>query len=471
MPDLTLALDIGTTSLRAVIFDPQWVIAGQSHDIIASNAPHPGWLEQDPEEIWTKTMTAAREAIRAATATGSDVTSIGITTQRASCMVWERTTGNPLTPLVSWQDMRGIQRAHELGEQGFPLMPASSACKLESILDAIPNGRQRMNADELCWGNIDSYIVFRLTGGAVHATDHSQACATGYYDMQSNGWNDALLKIQDLSPDFFPELVDTSGVIGETIAKHFNATIPIGAIVGDQQSSAVAQGCTEPGDLKFTFGTSGTCNVNTGQDILSLHGTYPLVLRHENDTTTYCIEAMIMTAGAMLDWTANLLNRDGLFTDSDHPVDSSGVYVLPALQGLGSPHANPNQTASIVGLTRSTTPQHIADATLEGICYRAREIVEAITEHSPHPVPERIAIDGGLSSNTRFTQLLATIIAKPLAISPHQEATALGAAVLARHLSDSQMSYTKGSEVPPDSTRIKHYSDAYEQWKSFFHLH
>lgn len=471
MPDLTLALDIGTTSLRAVLFEENWAIAGQGNDRINANAPQPGWFEQDPQEIWTKTLAAAHNALGEASATGDNITSIGITTQRASCMIWERATGNPLSPLVSWQDMRGIQRAQELLEKGFPLFPASAACKLESVLDAIPNGRQRMNAGELCWGNIDSYLAFRLTNGTVHATDHSQACATGYYDMQTNAWSDALIQEQQLSPDFFPKLVDTSGTIGDTAPEHLGVSIPIGAIVGDQQSSAIAQGCTEPGDLKFTFGTSGTCNVNTGQDILSLPGTYPLVLRNEKDTTTFCIEAMIMTAGAMLDWTANLLNRDDLFSDSDQPVDSSGVYVLPALQGLGSPHANPAQTASILGLTRSTTAQHIADATIEGICYRAREIVEAITEHSPHPVPERIAIDGGLSSSGRFTQLLSTVLGKPLAISPHQEATALGAAVLARQVSDSQITYTKGTEVSPDTTLIKQYSDAYAQWKTLFRLH
>lgn len=472
MPEFTLALDIGTTSLRAVLFDESWSVVGQSSDTIESTAPQPGWLEQNPESIWTKTIDCAKSAIQHASISVSVITSIGITTQRASCMIWERKSGIPLTPLISWQDMRGIQRAKDLTELGFPTMPPAASCKLEAALSSVSNGHTRMTAGELCWGNIDSYILFRLSNGAVHATDHSQACATGYYDLETGDWNHELIEVQHLSESLFPTLIDTGSEIGETTSGLFGASIPIQSVVGDQQSSTIAQGCANPGDLKFTFGTSGTCNINTGDQVASIPGMYPLVLDHFDGRSTFCAEAMIITAGAMLNWTEHTFNAPDLFRDIDNTADSAGVFVLPALQGLGSPHGNPKQTATLTGLTRSTSIHHIAQATLEGICFRAREIFDTVREKSPHPVPSTIAVDGGLSTNQHFIQLLADINGVDIAVSPEQEATALGAALLARHGSQwgqfSVDSQGQQTIIHAQSEKSSYYAEKFDQWKDVF---
>lgn len=478
MPDATLAIDAGTTSVRALIFDADWNITGQAQQTLSIESPQPGWVEQSPDELWKSTLDVIEQALKKANLKSSDIAALGITSQRASCLIWDKSTGKALTPIISWQDLRGAPRALELGELGFPIFPISSACKLEAALDSVQNGRARMKKGELCWGNVDTYLAFKLSGGTLHATDLSQACASGYLDFETEKWNDALVKLQDLDLSFFPTLVDTAGTLGETDPSVLGAPIPIGAIVGDQQSAAIAQDCAKPGDLKITYGTSGTCDVHTGNEIIMLDGAYPLVLQRQNGRTEYCIEAMIITAGAMLDWIGETFNLPdfpaNLDPFLDNIPDSAGVFVLPALQGLGSPYALPDRYAEIAGLTRSTSSRHIVYAALEGIAFRTRDILEHLATHSNLPAPEVVRVDGGLTRSAAFVQILANTIQKPVSVCRHPEAAALGAARLARQaLGSASLEPLTGSNtqlIEPGKEMETYYDPHYNRWKTQFDL-
>lgn len=478
MPDYTLAIDAGTTSVRALIFDEAWAISGRGQRTLPLISPQSGYVEQSPESLWDHSLTVIKKALGEAGLRAAEITSLGITSQRSSCVIWERNTGIALTPIISWQDLRGIQRSAELAALGFPLFPASAACKLEAALALIPDGRERLERGELCWGNVDSYLAFRLSSGELFATDLSQACATGYLDFDTQQWSVELLAAQQLPHSYFPTLVDTSGDLGMTDPAVLGAAIPIRAIVGDQQSAAIAQDCAEPGDLKFTFGTSGTCNVHTGEDIHMVPGTYPLVLQRRDGRTDYCLEAMIVTAGAMIDWLSVTMNLPDLAANLDTFLadtnDSAGVLVLPALQGLGSPHARPNVTAQIVGLTRSTTQQHIIFAALEGIAFRTREILDHLAAHSTLPRPEFIRIDGGLTHSDTFVRILSDLLQQPVRRCHHAEATVLGAARLARGvMQDHTWSGNTGATnnfIRPSPNSQERITTHFVRWQTAFAL-
>lgn len=435
MPEALLAIDAGTTSVRALVVGPDGTVLGRERRPFSIRYPAPGLVEQDLEVLWKTTLEVVESALEDAGLDPGDLRALGIATQRASCGIWERATGRPLSPLISWQDLRGVARAAELQEKGYPLLPQSAACKLEAALATLPDGRARMERGELAWGNLDAYLVWRLSGGGVHATDPSQACATGYYDFESGGWNGALIAEQDLSPTFFPALVDTCGITGKTARSIFGAEVPIACIVGDQQSAAIAQGCNRLGDGKVTYGTSGTCNVYTGPEIRGGNGVYPLVLMRRGTETLYCLEGMVITAGAVFDWLSEGLGiLDGPSASAglaETVVDTQGVFVLPALQGLGSPHADFSRRALLGGLTRGTTRAHIVRAAMEGIAFRTREMLDAIYSDRDLPRPNALRVDGGASANDVLMQIQADVLGRPVERMAPLEATAFGAALLA----------------------------------------
>ena len=435
MPEAILAIDAGTTSVRALVLGPDGRVLGRERRPFPINYPTPGLVEQDLEDLWQTTLAVVREALNEANLKPTDIRALGIATQRASCGIWERATGEPLSPLISWQDLRGVTRAAELQEKGYRLLPQSAACKLEAALATLQDGRARMKRGELAWGNLDAYLAWRLSNGGIHATDPSQACATGYFDFESGDWNDALLAEQGLAPDFFPALVDTCGVAGHTDQSTFGAKVPIACIVGDQQSAAIAQGCTRVGDGKVTYGTSGTCNVYTGSEIRDGNGMYPLVLMRRGSETLYCLEGMIITAGAVFDWLSEGLGILDSPADSaqlaETVADTEGVFVLPALQGLGSPHADFSRQAHIGGLTRGTTQGHIVRAAMEGIAFRTREMLDAVYADPDLPQPEALRVDGGASANEVLMQIQANALGRPVERMTPLEATAYGAALLA----------------------------------------
>jgi glycerol kinase len=435
MSDAVLAIDAGTTSVRALVVDPGGNILGRARSGYPLDYPAPGWVEQDPEQLWTATRGVVESALAEAGLRPAELCAVGITAQRSSCVVWERTTGRILAPLVGWQDLRGTQRALELQRQGYLVLPQSAASKLEMVLETIDDGRERMARGELAWGNVDSFLAWRLSGGEAHITDPSHACTTGYYDLTTGGWQAALVELQGLNPACFPLIVDSNGPLGRTARSAFGAEVTIGAIIGDQQSAAIAQGCRKPGDGKMTYGTSGTFDAHTGSRIVGVRGTYPLVLIRQNGETSYCVEGMVITAGAVFDWLADglgaLENPAQANALAASVEDTHGVHMLPALQGLGTPYLDLERAALIGGLTRGATKAHVARAAMEGIAFRVREMLDRIYEDSDLPRPSILAVDGGASANDLFMQIQADVLGQPVERMTPIEATVFGAAVLA----------------------------------------
>ncbi|MBT7889951.1 MAG: glycerol kinase, partial [Deltaproteobacteria bacterium] len=356
MKNNILAIDLGTTNVLAMILNEAGEVVGKATTGFTLDYPAPGLVEQDPAIMWSTTLDTVKEALNSAGIAPENIASIGITGQRTTILVWERESGRTLGPAVIWQDLRGAERGQELIELGFITVNAfTAAAKLESVLKNIPNGFQRMQDGELAWGNVDTYIAWQLSGGSVHVTDPSFACATGFFDFLTEWkWMKPLLDLQQLDEGFFPKIVDTTGIIGHTSADVFGAEVPIGAIIGDQQSAGYGQCCLEPGEAKITFGTSGTCNVNTGQEIKMTTGTYPLVFWSREGERTFCLEGMIITAGAVFSWLSemDILESPEQAQTVAETVDSSdGVYFLPALQGLGSPHDMYDRFGAVEGLT------------------------------------------------------------------------------------------------------------------------
>ncbi len=433
MAEHVLAIDAGTTSVRALVVGPEGEVRSRVRETLPIHYPAPGRVEQDAQHIWGTTARLVEHAMGEAGIRGGDVAAVGVTSQRSSCVVWERATGRPLTPLVSWQDLRGVERAAELRRLGFHVLPQAAAAKLEAALESVPGGRGRVEDGALAWGNIDSFLVYKLSGGAHHITDLSQACATGYFDYAAGAWNTDLLQSQNLPASFFPELVDSAGPLAETDATTFARPVPIAAILGDQQSAALAQQCREPGDGKVTYGTSGTANVHTGHGVASAPGAYPLVLCRRAGTTDYCLEGMVITAGAVFDWLTGGL---GLLNDpaeaqsvGEEAADTGGVFVLPALQGLGSPHADPARLGVVGGLSRGTRKAHLVRAMIEGVAFRVREMLDAIYTGADLPRPAHLRADGGAAANDLLLQLQADVLGRPVERMDPLEATAYGAAL------------------------------------------
>ncbi len=428
MTDFTLAMDVGTTSVRAIVMAADGSVVAGSRAAAAVTAPRPGWLEQDANVLYEEITRVAGNALSTANLSHSDVAAIGITTSRANIVIWDPASGAAVAPMVSWQDLRGSARAAELQAQGFMVTHQTAASKLESVLADIDDGLARLNAGSLKWGNIDTYVAWRLSNGAIYAMDESQACATGYYDYFTGGWNANLLALQSIDAAVLPSLTDTFSTFG---AWH---DVPVAALIADQQSAALAQGCIEPGIGKVTFGTSATFDVHTGSALLLAAGAYPLVHWRTGEDRRYCVEGMVNTAGAFLDWCAGMLGVADAVALGDlaaSTTSSNGVAILPALQGLGTPHADPSATGKLLGLTRATTRSDIARAAFEAIAFRIREVDEAI-----YALPElergpSLRVDGGASQSDVLLQLQADVLGQPIERLAHVEATALGAALAA----------------------------------------
>ncbi len=436
MSKAVLAIDSGTTNVLSMVVGADGRVLGRSAMPLRRSHPAPGLVEQDPEEIWSAVTQTIERALEQAGMVSRDLRAIGITGQRSTVIVWERATGRPLYPLVGWQDQRGAERAVELMAQGFmTVVSTTSAAKMEQILRAIPDGFERMRRGELAWGNVDSFIAWRLSDGALHVTDYSNVCGTGYYDyLEKWDWQDDLLEVQGLDRSIFPRVMDSAGDIGMTSRKSFGAEVPIGAIIGDQQSAAYAQGCLERGRGKITFGTSATCNVNTGSELKLAKGSYPLVLWRRGDHWAYCLEGMVYTAGAVFDWLTGLgiiENPAAAGAAAAEVKDSHGVFFLPSLQGLGTPHLEPERRAVFGGLTLGVKAGHIVRAAMEGVAFRVREMVDRIYLDAELPTPEVLGVDGGGAANDVFMQLQADILGRPIERIQPLEATAYGAALLA----------------------------------------
>lgn len=427
MPDLLLALDVGTTTARAMVVTPDGDILGVATRPLHTLIPGPSRAEQDAELVWRAGLDCIHEVLAKAGRVAADLGAIGVTTQRASIVVWEPSTGRPLAPMVLWSDLGSGARSRELAAAGFTGWPQAPACKLEAAI-------ARAGGGPVLWGGLDSYLVYRLSGGRAHITDLTGAWMTGCLDYaRQDGWDTALLAFLGLREDIFPRLVDSWGPLAVASAEVLGAEVPITAMLADQQAGLVAHEALEAGAWKATFGTSGVVMASTGQVPLQPHRTMPPEAgSRSGGITRYCVEGMIISTGVAVDWLCSGL---GLF---ESPVElcaaagqtsAGGVHMRPSLQGMGAPHGKFGATGVLTGLTPGTRREHLARAVLEGIAFRTREIVETL--EGQIPLGEALGVDGGLAASDVFLQILADKLGRPVRRHIAREGTAYGAAMAA----------------------------------------
>ena len=439
---LLLAIDQGTTSSRAIVFDARGAIRTVAQREFAQHYPAGGWVEHDPEEIWSATLTVTREALAAA---GGQVAAIGITNQRETTVVWDRATGVPIHPAIVWQDRRTAAQCRTLRDAGHEpavsektgllLDPYFSATKLAWILDHVDGARRRAEAGDLAFGTIDTFLVWRLTGGLVHATDATNASRTLLFDIHAQAWDDTLLRLFDVPPAVLPEVHDNAADFGTTSVDVLGHAIAITGVAGDQQAATVGQACFEPGMVKSTYGTGCFAVMNTGAEaVRSRHRLLTTVAWRLEGEPTYALEGSIFVAGAAVQWL-----RDGLRVIENAPqtealaagiADSGGVFLVPAFTGLGAPHWDPDARGAIYGLTRDTGPAHLARAALESVCLQTRDLVSAMAADRGAAI-DRLRVDGGMVENAWLLQALADIVDVAVERPRTVETTALGAAYLA----------------------------------------
>jgi len=440
-----LALDQGTTSSRALVFDHDGTIRGLAQKEFRQFFPAPGLVEHDAEEIWASQLGVAVEAIARAGVTAADIAAIGITNQRETTVVWERATGRPIHHAIVWQDRRTAAECdllrvagHEAtfrAKTGLVLDPYFSGTKLAWILDNLPGARAKAEAGELAFGTIDSWLVWNLTGGERHLTDASNASRTLLFNIHDNAWDQELLELLRIPPSILPEVVDSSQIYGTTAARFLAARIPIAGMAGDQQAALFGQLCDRPGMVKNTYGTGCFMLMHTGnRPVASGQNLLTTVACRLGGQTEYALEGSVFVAGAAVQWL-----RDGLgIIRSSAEVealaasvpDNGGVYLVPAFTGLGAPHWDPYARGTLVGLTRGTTAGHIARATLESIAFQTADLLQAMEADAGTPLRE-LRVDGGATANDLLMQFQADLLGCPVVRPQVRETTALGAAYLA----------------------------------------
>jgi len=439
-----LALDQGTTGSAALVFDEDARVRGSADREIAQHYPSSGHVEHDPDEIFATTVAVGREAIAAAGLTAKDISTIGITNQRETTVVWERASGRPIHRAVVWQSRITAPICESLRERGLePLVRARtglvidayfSATKVRWILDQVPGGQARAEAGELLCGTIDTWLVWKLTGGRVHATDVSNASRTMVFDIHRGAWDDELLRALDLPRALFATAVRSSGVVGDTDPAHFGKAIPIGGIAGDQQAALFGQTCFDAGEAKNTYGTGCFLLVNTGATPTEApRGLLTTIAWDVGNGTRYALEGSVFIAGAAVQWLRDGLGiiktADEIEALATSVASNGGVYFVPAFTGLGAPYWDPYARGMIVGIERGTTGAHLARATLEAIAYQTRDLVETIRAAG---IPIRaLRADGGATANAFLMQLQADVLGIPVDVARVRETTALGAAFLA----------------------------------------
>ena len=439
---LLLAIDQGTTSSRAIVFDSHGAIRTVAQREFRQHYPAGGWVEHDPEEIWSSTLAVTREALAAA---GGAVTAIGITNQRETTVVWDRASGVPIHRAIVWQDRRTAAHCRALREAGHEpavsektgllLDPYFSATKLAWILDHIDGARERAAAGDLAFGTIDTFLIWRLTGGAVHATDATNASRTMLFDIHAQAWDDTLLQLFDVPRSVLPEVRDSAADFGTTTVDVLGHAIPIGGVAGDQHAATVGQACFAPGMVKSTYGTGCFAVMNTGTEaIRSRHRLLTTVAWRLEGRPTFALEGSIFVAGAAVQWLRDGLGLIGTAPETEALAaglpDSGGVYLVPAFTGLGAPHWDPDARGAIFGLTRDAGPAHLARAALESVCLQTRDLMAAMAADRGADI-ERLRVDGGMVENAWLLQALADIVDVTVERPRVAETTALGAAYLA----------------------------------------
>ena len=439
---LLLAIDQGTTSSRAILFDSAGNALHVAQQEFTQHYPHDGWVEHDPQDIWSSTLAVTQAVL---SQTQGTLASIGITNQRETTVVWDRASGEPIYNAIVWQDRRTAdtcERLREAGHEvevnartGLLLDPYFCATKIAWILDHVEGARHSAEKGDLAFGTVDTFLLWRLTGGKVHATDATNASRTSLFNIHQQNWDETLLTLFNIPVSLLPQVKDSAADFGTTDTAVLGQSIAVGALVGDQQAALVGQACLAPGMLKSTYGTGCFAILNTGSEALASHHRLLTTIAYRLEgVATYALEGSIFMAGASVQW---LRDELGLVDSANETatlaagLDSNeGVYLVPAFTGLGAPHWNPHARGTLLGMTRATTPAHIARATLEAACYQSAELLGAMAEDSGQS-PALLRIDGGMARNDWLAQFLAdisdTLVERPALL----ETTALGAARLA----------------------------------------
>lgn len=440
-----LALDQGTTSSRAILFDRGGNIRGIAQQEITQHYPQPGWVEHDAEEIWASQLAVARAVLRDNAIRPEQLAAVGITNQRETTVLWDRVTGQPLHRAIVWQDRRTAAICDELSAAGHAALFAErtglvldayfSGTKLKWLLDHIPGARSRAERGELAFGTVDSWLAWHLSGGQAHVTDPSNAARTLLFDIHRRCWDDELLALLDIPPRLLPRIVDSSGPIAALDPRWLGCAVPLAGIAGDQQAATFGQACLEHGMAKNTYGTGCFLLMNTGeQPMTSRHRLLSTVGWQRREQTTYLLEGSVFMGGATVQWL-----RDGLgLISSSAEVealaasvpDNGGVYLVPAHAGLGAPHWDPQARGALFGLTRGSTKAHIARAALEAIAFQSADLLAAMEKDAGHPLSE-LRVDGGAARNDLMMQFQADLLGVPVVRPRVTETTALGAAYLA----------------------------------------
>jgi glycerol kinase len=449
MARYVLVIDQGTTSTRSIVFDAAVAPVATAQQEFTQIYPRPGWVEHDPEEIWSSVVTTARQALAQTGLAGADVAAIGVANQRETVVVWDRRTGRAIHNAIVWQDRRTAAACERLEQSGHAdliatrtglrIDPYFSATKIGWLLDTVEGARAAAEAGHLAFGTVDSFLLWRLTDGAVHATDATNASRTLLFNIHRGEWDGELLRLFDIPSAMLPEVRDTAGTFGETTPGLFGASIAISGIAGDQQAALIGQACFRPGMVKSTYGTGCFALLNTGrQAITSSHRLVTTIAYQFGGQRTYALEGSIFVAGAAVQWLrdgigliASAAETGVLAAEADPDQD---VYMVPAFVGLGAPHWDSEARALLTGMTRGTTRKELARAVLESVGYQTRDLLDAMQADMATTWSEAgtvIRVDGGMSASDWTMQFLADILAAPVDRPAYLETTARGAAYLA----------------------------------------
>jgi glycerol kinase len=441
-----IAIDQGTTSSRAIVFDAELKVVASAQQEFTQHFPSSGWVEHEPDDIWNSVVDTTRDALKQSGLSAADVAAIGITNQRETTLVWDKATGEPIHRAIVWQDRRTAPFCAELRDAGHDKTitattglladPYFSGTKLKWLLDNVEGARARAAAGELLFGTVDTYLIWRLTGGAVHATDATNASRTMLYDIHAGKWSDTICDLFDIPQAMLPEVKDCAADFGTTDADLFGAPVPILGVAGDQHAASIGQACFKPGMMKSTYGTGCFAMLNTGDTAVPSQNKLLTTIAYQFDgKPTYALEGSIFIAGAVVQWL-----RDGLQIIDAAPDtqalaeaadDEQDVILVPAFVGLGAPYWNAESRGAVFGLTRGSGPAEMARAALQSVGYQTRDLLEAMKADWSGSGETALRVDGGMTASDYTMQFLSDIIDAPVDRPQVLETTALGAAWLA----------------------------------------
>ena len=442
--DTYISIDQGTTSSRAILFGEDGSILKTCQMEFEQIYPKPGWVEHNPEEIWETTKSVLKDLYHSDITKKHKIRGIGITNQRETTILWDKKSGKPLYNAIVWQDRRTSDFCKSLVKQGLEetvmnksglvIDPYFSATKIKWILDNVPGARSKAENNEICFGTVDSFLLWKLTGGKVHATDATNASRTSLYNIESLEWDNELLKIFDVPKSLMPVVMDSNSHFGDISKDIINVELPILSILGDQQAAAVGQACFKPGSIKSTYGTGCFVIINSGKKIIKSNSRLLGTICYKiNGEVTYALEGSIFIAGAVVQWLRDSLKIIETASQTEDIIEkmqsNSGVYLVPAFTGLGCPYWDPDARGAIYGITRDTGKNEITRAAIESVAYQTRDLFKAMSEDGISP--KMLRVDGGMTDNSWLMQFLSNILDISVEVPKITETTALGVAMMA----------------------------------------